>query len=157
MLNKMKIKKAGFILPVALAFVFMSSAQNLLALATAEAGVNETAPQQSQNDVIFEVVDKNPQFPGEGNAQANLMRFLSENIQYPEEAKQKGEQGRVVVQYIVRATGEITDVKVVRGVSPLLDAEAIRIVKAMPKWIPGEMRGQAVSVHYTLPIVFRLH
>jgi TonB family protein len=113
-----------------------------------------TTAQQPQEEVIFQVIEKQPEFPG---GQAALMKFLSDNIQYPALALENNVQGRVVVQFVIQSTGEITDVEVVRGVSPSLDREAIRIVQAMPNWIPGEQRGQKVNTRYTLPIAFRLH
>ena len=84
------------------------------------------------------------------------MKFLGQNFKYPAEAIEKGIQGRVIVQMIVERDGSITNTKVVRGVDPLLDAEALRVVNQSPKWIPGKQRGQAVRVKYTLPVMFRL-
>ncbi len=110
------------------------------------------APQQSE-DLVYEVVDEQPQFPGGGTA---LMQYLVSNIKYPEEAHKKGEQGRIIVQFVVNKEGNIENAQVYRGVSPLLDAEALRVVRAMPKWSPGRHKGKAVRARYTLPIVFRL-
>jgi len=101
----------------------------------------------------FVVVENQPEFPGGNEA---LMKFISENVQYPIEAQKKGIQGKVVCNFIVRKDGSITDVNVVRGVDPLLDAEAVRLLQSMPAWKPGTQRGQAVNVRYTLPVVFRL-
>lgn len=94
-----------------------------------------------------------PSFPGGVKA---LMDYLNKNIKYPAAAENKNIQGRVIVQYIVQKDGSITDVKVVKSVHPLLDAEAIRVTATMPKWIPGENNGNPVSVRYTMPITFRL-
>ena len=102
---------------------------------------------------VFQVVEDMPEFPG-GNTE--LMKYLAKNINYPAEAQQKGEQGRVIVQFVVGKDGNLRDFKVVKSVSPELDAEAIRVCKAMPKWQPGTQRGQAVAVKYTIPISFRL-
>ena len=113
-----------------------------------------TASSSSQNDkVIFTVVEKMPQFPGGDQA---LFKYLGTNIRYPVEAQKAGVQGRVICQYVVDENGTITDVSVVRGVDPSLDQEAVRVIKAMPNWTPGEQRGKKVSVKYTLPINFKL-
>ncbi|WP_298650750.1 TonB family protein, partial [uncultured Proteiniphilum sp.] len=85
-----------------------------------------------------------------------MMKFLADNIRYPVEAQKEGIQGRVICEYVVMKDGSIYDVNVVRGVDPSLDAEAIRIIKLMPKWKPGTQRGKAVNVRFVLPVVFRL-
>lgn len=102
---------------------------------------------------VFDVVEQMPSFPG-GNAA--LMKYLSENIKYPVVAQENGVQGRVVVSFVVERDGSITDVKVVRSVDPSLDREATRVVKSMPKWIPGKQNGSAVRVKYNVPVAFRL-
>jgi protein TonB len=101
----------------------------------------------------FEVVEQNPSFPG---GLAELNKFLSDNIRYPVIAQENGIQGRVIIRFVVSKTGDISDVQVIRGVDPSLDKEAVRVVKSMPKWIPGRQRGQAVPVYFTLPVIFRL-
>mgnify|MGYP003300145785 FL=1 len=83
------------------------------------------------------------------------MKFLSKNINYPKACQEKGIQGRVIVQFIVTKEGDIKDPVVVRGVDPQLDAEALRVIKAMPKWKPGKQKGKAVNVRYTQPVWFR--
>lgn len=103
---------------------------------------------------VFEIVENMPEFPG---GQAALMKFIADNIKYPEESKQAGQQGRVIIQFIVQADGSVTDPVVARSVFPLLDAEAIRIAKVMPKWKPGMQRGVAVPTKYTIPVQFRLN
>ena len=85
-----------------------------------------------------------------------LMKYLQKNIQYPDEAKKKGIQGRVIVQFIVDKDGSIKDTKVIRGVNSSLDNEALRVINAMPKWEPGKHNGEAVSVRYTVPVSFKL-
>ena len=102
---------------------------------------------------VFEVVEQMPSFPG---GTEGLMRYLSKNIKYPVGAQKAGTQGRVVVEVIIDANGNVTNPKVSQGVDPLLDAEAIRVTANMPKWQPGTQRGQAVNVRYTFPIIFRL-
>ena len=108
---------------------------------------------KESRDEPFVVVENQPEFPGGTEA---MRKFLSDNILYPEEAQKKGIQGRVICNFIVRKDGSITDVNVVRGVDPLLDAEAVRVLKSMPAWKPGTQRGQAVDVCFTLPVEFRL-
>ena len=108
---------------------------------------------EPQEKVIFQVVEEMPQFPG---GMGEAMKFLAKNIKYPVAAQQAKIEGRVIVQFVVERDGSVSDVKVVRGVSPELDAEAIRVVSMMPKWIPGKQRGKAVAVKYTMPIMFRL-
>ncbi|WP_294069174.1 energy transducer TonB [Proteiniphilum sp. UBA1028] len=102
---------------------------------------------------IFEVVEQPASFPG---GHAALMEWLGENIKYPVIAQENGIQGRVIIQFVVGRDGTIDDINVVRGVDPSLDREAVRLVGAMPKWIPGKQGGTAVKVRFTLPIVFRL-
>jgi TonB family protein len=104
-------------------------------------------------DEVFVVVEKQPEFPG-GNAA--MMQWLSENIRYPVEAQEQRIQGRVIANFVIEKDGSITDVQIVRGIDPLLDAESIRVLQSMPKWQPGTQRGEAVRVRFTLPLVFRL-
>lgn len=102
---------------------------------------------------VFDVVEQMPQFPG-GNAA--LFEYLSKHIKYPVIAEENGIQGRVIVTFVVERDGSITDVKVVKSVDPSLDKEAQRVVKSMPRWIPGKQNGSAVRVKYTVPVTFRL-
>lgn len=111
----------------------------------------DQAPQKKGN--VYVTVEQMPSFPGGLDAQ---QRFISGGLKYPVEAQTKGIQGRVTVRYVVKSTGEISNIEVIRGIDPLLDNEAIRIVKSMPNWEPGKQGGKAVDVYYTLPIVFRL-
>lgn len=108
---------------------------------------------QQNEDFVYMVVNEQPQFPGGGTA---LMQYLASNIKYPEEAQKKGEQGRVIVQFVVNKEGNIENAQVYRRVSTLLDAEALRVVRTMPKWSPGRYNGKIVKTKCTLPIVFRL-
>ena len=113
-------------------------------------------------EVPEEVVDENVEFvvveemPVFRNGNADLMRYLSENIKYPTVSAEQGVQGRVVVQFVVGVHGEILNPVVVKSVDPYLDKEAIRVISSMPKWKPGKQRGKAVRVKYTVPVVFRL-
>ena len=107
--------------------------------------------QLSQPDV-FDKVDEAPQFPG---GFSGLMLYLSNNIRYPEDAKEAGAQGRVVVSFIVEKDGSISNAKVTKPTYSCFDDEALRVVSAMPKWMPGKQNGEAVRVKYSLPVTFR--
>ncbi len=107
---------------------------------------------ETHNDA-FNVVEQMPEFPG---GAVEMMKFLNENVKYPEAAEKTGTQGRVIVQFIVEADGSITNVKVVKNVSEEIDAEAVRVINAMPKWKPGSQSGKPVRVKYTIPVTFRL-
>ncbi|MCX6249283.1 MAG: M56 family metallopeptidase [Bacteroidetes bacterium] len=102
----------------------------------------------------YKVVEKMPSFPG---GESKLIHFLASNIKYPEDAKVKGMQGRVFIQFVVKKDGSITNVKIIRGFFLSCDEEAIRVVKLMPKWIPGEQKREKVDVEFALPIQFKLH
>lgn len=103
---------------------------------------------------VFEVVEQMPEFPDGG--MSGLMEYFRKNMRYPKAAKEAGTQGRVTVQFVVDKDGSIKDVRVLRSVDKEMDAEAIRLVKTMPKWKPGTQRGVAVPVRYTVPVAFRL-
>ena len=107
----------------------------------------------NKDDRVWNVVEQMPKFPG---GDAGLMSFLKDNIKYPAEAEKAGKQGRVVVTFVVGKDGAVNNAKVVRSVDEKLDAEALRVVNAMPKWQPGKQRGQEVNVMYTIPVTFRL-
>ena len=102
---------------------------------------------------VFSVVEDEPEFPGGVEA---LYKYLAENIKYPVLAKEKGTQGRVYVTFVVEKDGSVTDAKVLRGVSEEVDAEALRVINAMPKWKPGMQQGVPVRVQYNIPIIFKL-
>lgn len=107
----------------------------------------------TSKEECFREPDKMPVFPG---GDAALMNFLAQNINYPPSAVDNNIEGKVIVQFVVTRTGEIGEVKVVRPVDPELDAEAVRVVKLLPKFIPGEMDGKPVNVWYILPVSFKL-
>lgn len=115
--------------------------------------VSETHSKSVPDSVVFQVVEEMPDFPGGMKA---LMEYLSKNVKYPVEAQTKGIQGRVIVSFIVKKDGSISDIKTVRSVDPYLDKEAERVIAAMPAWKPGKQRGQAVNVRFTVPVAFRL-
>ncbi len=113
----------------------------------------DDSDEEAEPNRPFDVIEQMPQFPG---GPAALMEYLSKNIRYPEEAHKKNIQGRVIVTFVVEKDGSITEARVVRSVDPLLDAEALRVVNAMPNWAPGMQSGKVVRVKYTIPIVFKL-
>ena len=107
----------------------------------------------SDEGEIFQVVEQMPEFPGGIQA---LMAYLSKNIKYPSVAQDNGIQGRVLVSFVVNKDGSIVDPEVIKSVDAALDKEAMRVIKAMPKWNPGKQRGKPVRVKYTVPVLFRL-
>ena len=109
--------------------------------------------QTKKNDMVFDVVEVMPQFPG---GQIAMLQYLMENIKYPEQAMKKGIQGRVAVRFIVEKDGSISDVKPILSVHPLLNKEAVRVVESMPKWTPGKHNGKPVRVRFNLPVMFKL-
>lgn len=114
--------------------------------------VEEKAPVVEETKV-FTSVEQMPQFPG---GEAELLKWISTHIKYPAIAMENNVQGKVVVQFVVTRDGSIGEVKIARGKDPDLDKEAMRVVKTLPKFIPGKMNGQAVNVWYSLPINFKL-
>jgi len=133
-----------------------SKGANGVIVVTTKKAIAAKAEETDSSDTpqeVFNVVEKMPEFEG---GVANMLEYLRKNIKYPAEAIKNGTQGRVVVQFVVNKDGSITDANVVKSVSPELDAEALRVVQSMPKWIPGEQRGEKVRVQFTLPVQFKL-
>ena len=119
-----------------------------------KAPVEQVVEDEEKEDEIFMVVETMPEFPG---GQAELFKYLSENVKYPVIAQENGIQGRVICQFVVNKDGSIVDVEVVRsGGDASLDKEAVRVIKSMPKWKPGKQRGKPVRVKYTVPVNFKL-
>ena len=104
-------------------------------------------------DEIYQTVEEMPKFPG---GEAELFHYISKNIHYPQEAKEKGIQGRVFIGFVIEKDGSVSNIRNLRGVDSELDAEAIRVVKSMPKWKPGKHNGEFVRVSYQIPILFKL-
>ncbi len=102
---------------------------------------------------IFTIVEKMPEFVGGNRAR---LKYLSENVKYPRADKQMGMEGTVHLQFVINKKGEIKNIEILRGVSPTIDAEAIRVLKEMPKWKAGKQRGKPVSVKFHMPIKFEL-
>ena len=124
-------------------------------LAKAEAKASDvTAPADTTKNVVYDVTETMPQFPG---GQGVMMKYLAANIKYPASAVKAKKQGRVIVAFVIQKDGSVTNARIVRSVDPELDAEALRIVKAMPNWTPGTQDGKPVNVNYTIPVVFSLY
>lgn len=113
-----------------------------------EAPADSTAKEE-----VFMVAEQMPEYPG---GMKEMLKFLQENVKYPENAMKNNVQGRVIVQFVVEKDGTPTEFKVLRSVDPDLDAEALRVMKAMPKWKPGMQKGQVVRVKFTVPVSFKL-
>lgn len=104
-------------------------------------------------EFIFVTVEKMPEFPG---GEVALMKYISDNLHYPPMATERGAEGQVHCKFTIREDGAVGNVKVTQSVDPLLDDEAIRVIYSMPRWIPGEQRGQKVAVEYSVPVTFRI-
>ena len=115
--------------------------------------VDESAPLDANTDEVFKVVEVDPEFPGGEEA---LYKYLAENIKYPVMAKNNKVEGRVYITFVIEKDGTVSDAKVLRSVNEELDAEALRVINAMPKWKPGTQRGVPVRVQYNIPIIFKL-
>lgn len=113
-----------------------------------------TAPTDTTKNVVYDVTETMPQFPG---GQGVMMKYLAANIKYPASAVKAKKQGRVIVSFVIQKDGSVTNARIVRSVDSELDAEALRIVKAMPNWTPGTQDGKPVNVRYTIPVVFSLY
>ena len=138
--------------------LFVISALILLVIVIAPASANaqdkrgkttQTRKDTATDDKVYEVCEQMPIFEG---GDAALLKYLGENLKLPEEDQERGMQGRMVVGFIVEKDGSLTNVKVLRAVDIAIDAEVLRVVKGMPKWIPGRHNGQRVRVRYLLPI-----
>ena len=110
--------------------------------------------EEEEEAQIFTVVESMPDFPGGDEAR---IKYLNENIKYPQMARESGIQGRVFVTFVVEKDGSVTDVRVLRGIGGGCDEEAIRVIKNMPKWNAGKQRGKPVRVQFNMPILFKLN
>lgn len=115
--------------------------------------VTSVADTVKARKAVFDVAEVAPEFPG---GISELVKYLYGNVRYPKESMENNEQGRVIVKFIVAADGTVENPNIVKSVSPLLDAEALRVVSAMPKWIPGQNKGENVAVSFVIPISFNL-
>ena len=109
--------------------------------------------EEEGQEQIFDIVEENPEFKG---GMEELYKFFGKHLKYPKKAKENGIEGKVFVQFVVLKNGEIRDVKILKGAHEMLDKEAIRVIKMMPKWIPGKQRGKEVNSRFTLPVRFKI-
>jgi protein TonB len=116
------------------------------------ADIKENVTQEVE-EKVWEVIEQMPQFPG---GESELLTFIAKSIRYPVIAQENGIQGRVIIRFVVSKTGVVSNVEVLRSLDSACDKEAVRVVKTLPKWIPGKQNGVNVPVYYTLPITFRL-
>ena len=117
--------------------------------------MNASAPDKAPKEKdVYVAVDNEAEFPG---GMEDLMKWLNDHIVYPKEAEKEGIQGRVIIKFVIEADGSVTNPEIIRGVSPALDKEALRIVSEMPKWQAAKVNGKEVASYFHLPIVFRLN
>lgn len=119
----------------------------------AELKEHKVIVEEKEPEKPFVSVEQMPQFPG---GDSELMKFIGSNLKYPTIAAENGIEGRVVIRFVVGKDGNVSDVQVVRSLDPSCDKEAVRVVKTMPKWVPGKQNGRNVPVYYTLPVLFKL-
>ena len=169
MMNKKKSNAAGhikyalFVLPAFALLVAGNISCSQDASQTEDAKEEVVAPvspeakeapaDSTAKEDVFMVAEQMPEFPG---GMKEMLKFLQENVKYPENAMKNNVQGRVIVQFVIEKDGTPTEFKVVRSVDPDLDAEALRVLQTMPKWKPGMQRGEVVRVKYTVPVSFKL-
>ena len=169
MMNKKKSNAAGhikyalFVLPTFALLVAGNISCSQDASQTEDAKEEVVAPvspeakevpaDSTAKEEVFMVAEQMPEFPG---GMKEMLKFLQENVKYPENAMKNNVQGRVIVQFVVEKDGTPTEFKVLRSVDPDLDEEALRVMKAMPKWKPGMQKGQVVRVKFTVPVSFKL-
>jgi TonB family protein len=152
-----QILKSFLFVPVVFAFVFTSNAQSQanIPVPISTDSLRKAKPDLDKPDKngIYQVIEKMPQFPG---GEKGLLDYISRNLKYPLDAQEKGIQGRIVVRFVVTKFGKVENVETMRGLYPSIDKEGVRVISSLPDWIPGEQKGEKVSVYYTLPIAFKL-
>ena len=161
MMNKTKtpalqLVKYVLVVPIFFLFVMANSMYAAQNGGKSEAGNNlSELPPQKKGEVeeLFIVAESQPEFPGGESA---MMKFLADNIRYPVIAQENGIQGRVVCDFMIMKDGSISNVNILQGVDPSLDAEVKRLISSMPKWKPGNQHGNAVNVRGVFPVVFRI-
>ncbi len=156
--HRLALLKMAFVVPLAVTLTFMFSVSitdRIIAQEKVDKVEQKTIQTNAvmQNDTIYPVVDDMPSFPGGDEAR---IRFITENIKYPELARKKGIQGRVFVTFVIEKDGQISNVKVIRGIGSGCDEEAVRVISMMPKWKPGMQNGKTVRVQFNMPIKFAL-
>ena len=145
--------RALAVVPV-IALALLAFANPTTETATVKSNVDQQVSQTTdQDDKVYRSVEQMPQFPG---GEVALMKYLMTHVQYPENAAKNNIDGRVIVQFVIDKNGEIGEVKVVRSVNEELDAEAVRVIKTLPKFEPGRQNGEPVNVWYTLPVMFKI-
>ena len=150
------LAKCALFLPLVAALLLFNSfdlasiGNTLQVMEKVSEAVPVTAP---EDEPIFTRVETMPTFPGGDPA---LFKYIMDNLAYPKIAAEKGIQGRVALKFVIKADGTIENIQVVKSLDPACDEEAVRVIKSMPKWNPGKQNGKAVSVEYSLPIVFKL-
>ena len=153
MMNKKKTNGAGHIKYALFAIPAFALLLAGNISCSSEASKKDEVKENATTEETFMVVEQMPEFPG---GMDDLMTFLNSNIRYPKSAYDKNVQGRVIVQFVIEKDGTPTEFEIMRSVNPDLDAEALRVMKEMPKWKPGMQRGQVVRVKYTIPVTFRI-
>lgn len=159
MMNKSKsstLKLAKYLLMLPM-FVMLIAANSVYAIDNNQSFQEPSPPPPpvkiAKTNDVFVVVEEQPVYPGGVDA---MMKFLTDNIKYPFIALENGSKGTVICTFVIEKDGSVSDVKVIRGLDPSMDKEAIRVIEQMPKWKPGMQRGNAVNVRYTLPVTFKL-
>ena len=152
-----------FIVPMALSALLSLNAQTVTSPAKNDSTNDLMSPQtiksptsssqQADTKKVYAVIEKMPEFPGGEKA---LLDYISHKLRYPVEAQQKGIQGRIVIRFVVNKVGKVERAEVIRGLDPSIDKEGLRVVSSLPDFIPGEQKGEKVSVWYTIPITFKL-
>ena len=126
--------------------------KTMIAPAPEAVPVEVATPLPPDDDKVYEVVDVMPEFPG---GETELLKYMARNVKYPAESIKNKEEGSLSLSFIINKDGSLSDIKVVKSLTPLLDAEAVRVVKNMPKWTPGKLKGKVVRVAYTTPITYK--
>lgn len=126
--------------------------KTMIAPAPEAVSVEVATPLPPDDDKVYEVVDVMPEFP---RGETELLKYMARNVKYPAESIKNKEEGSLSLSFIINKDGSLSDIKVVKSLTPLLDAEAVRVVKNMPKWTPGKVKGKFVRVAYTTPITFK--
>ena len=152
-----KIIQSLLYIPIVFAFVFSANAQSQanIPVPISTDSLRKAKPDldKPNKDVVYTVIDKMPQFPGGEKA---LLDYIGHNLRYPVDAQEKGIQGRIIVRFVVSKSGKVEKAEILRGLDPSLDKAGLAVVNSLPDWMPGEQKGEKVSVYYTLPIIFKL-
>lgn len=152
--SKARMRVLALVPAAALALVFVNNpvvASTLSTVSSTE--ITEALPDKDSKKLALTAAEKMPKYPG---GERELMNYIARNINYPQSAIDNKIEGRVVVSFVISETGKVTDPQVMRSVEASLDAEAVRVVSTLPDFIPGEMNGKKVAVHYVIPVTFAL-